>query len=380
MKNTVALRRGLKILSALLAVVVVVQLLQVFVFRSRGRDAIRADGFVMQPENSLDVVLVGASEIFTGFASCRAYEQYGFTSYPYSISGAPVWLFEALIEEVRARQNPQLIIVDINPCSYWDTKGPAPAHYMLDGMPLSLQKLRLLQALPETLDEPAGSYLFPISKYHSTWSNGVAKYKEVLDLVDLHRQGTSLLKGVYTENVRFTQDAYRDVGGDNSTEAMDPVVDGEFRAFLDYCGREKLPLLFVRFPHQIGTADEDVCYTQFRQTNLAAQLVQEAGFPYEDMQAAWDEIGLDPDRDFYNREHLNLYGQLKTTDYLAKLLVEKYGVSAQTQPPQIQADWECSAAYYQLLCQLVAEADGQPKQVYFETRRVMAELRARTGA
>ena len=46
-------------------------------------------GFYLEPKNSLDVVLIGASELYTGYCAPRAWKTCGFTSYPLSVSSAP---------------------------------------------------------------------------------------------------------------------------------------------------------------------------------------------------------------------------------------------------------------------------------------------------
>ena len=40
-----------------------------------------------EPTGSIDVLLLGSSATYSGFASAYAYELYGFTSYPYALAG-----------------------------------------------------------------------------------------------------------------------------------------------------------------------------------------------------------------------------------------------------------------------------------------------------
>ena len=37
-------------------------------------------GFFLEPEDSLDVVLIGASQLYTGYSAPLAWQDYGFTS------------------------------------------------------------------------------------------------------------------------------------------------------------------------------------------------------------------------------------------------------------------------------------------------------------
>ena len=98
--------RAIKILSILLPVLLVVTAAQSYLFHFRERDVLRVDGFRLEEKNSLDVVFIGASEIYTGFSSVYAYDRYGFTSYPYTTAGCPVLLWRTMAEETLSRQRP----------------------------------------------------------------------------------------------------------------------------------------------------------------------------------------------------------------------------------------------------------------------------------
>ena len=53
----------------------------------RGKDVVGIYGFHKEPENSIDVALVGPSETYTSFYSPLAYEKFGFTSYALAVGG-----------------------------------------------------------------------------------------------------------------------------------------------------------------------------------------------------------------------------------------------------------------------------------------------------
>ena len=89
--------RTIKILSFALAAFLIMTVTQV-----RGdHNKIRLDGFYMEEKNSLDVVLLGASEVYTAFSSSLAYDEYGFTSYPYAIEANFIDLFDMIMNRKR---------------------------------------------------------------------------------------------------------------------------------------------------------------------------------------------------------------------------------------------------------------------------------------
>ena len=56
--------------------------------------------------------------------------------------------------------------------------------------------------------------------------------------------------------------------------------------------------------------------------------------------------GLDGKTDFYNLDHLNVYGQKKFTAFLTDYLKEHYGLSSHALSVEQREEWETCADYY----------------------------------
>ena len=69
-------------------------------------DANRVSGFYQEPEKSLDVVLIGASDIGRAYCAGLAYRDYGIRSYPFVINGDDVHVWKYQLSEVLAHQKP----------------------------------------------------------------------------------------------------------------------------------------------------------------------------------------------------------------------------------------------------------------------------------
>lgn len=138
MKQT--LLRTLKILAVL--VPALVMMLLVTGKSSDERNKIR--DFYREPEQSLDVVILGSSEVFTGYSAPMAYENFGFTSYPFAMSSNRSLLYASQLKEIYSRQTPSLVVVEITPCLY--TEPPSNMDMSLRGyiekVPLSWNKLQ----------------------------------------------------------------------------------------------------------------------------------------------------------------------------------------------------------------------------------------------
>ena len=126
-------------------------------------------GFFLEPEDSLDVVLIGASQLYTGYSAPLAWRDYGFTSYPLAVSNIPSRLYGSLLTEAVNRQHPKLIVVDID--GFLTDEDPekleANLRKWLDNMPWSRNKIETIRTcVPAELQT---SFYFNIAKYHANW-------------------------------------------------------------------------------------------------------------------------------------------------------------------------------------------------------------------
>ena len=61
--------------------------------------------------------------------------------------------------------------------------------------------------------------------------------------------------------------------------------------------------------------------------NSAKRIISDYGFDFWDLEEKANEMGIDYYSDYYNGQHLNIYGSIKLTRYLSNLLIEKYKLS-----------------------------------------------------
>ena len=107
------LKRILKGLLVLATIVCVLTLAWQYVYYPDNYDANRVSGFYQEPEKSLDVVLIGASDIGRAYCAGLAYRDYGIRSYPFVINGDDVHVWKYQLSEVLAHQKPDKIVIDI---------------------------------------------------------------------------------------------------------------------------------------------------------------------------------------------------------------------------------------------------------------------------
>lgn len=101
--------------------------------------------FYLEPKNSLDVMILGASETFTDYCAPLAWQHAGFTSYPLAVSAAQGTMYPSMLREAAKRQTPGVYVVEVNGFLYTaeerDEFSHAALRKWIDTIPLSANKL-----------------------------------------------------------------------------------------------------------------------------------------------------------------------------------------------------------------------------------------------
>lgn len=324
-------------------------------------DTPRIQGFYMEQEDSLDMVLIGSSENYAGYSPVLAYEEYGFTSYPYVLSATDFSLFEIQLDEILRVQSPEVIVVDIGEM-HWANRSNKDSlvRQLAAGMPLSANKVRLIREHGDP--EQQLSYWLPFSVNHGNMTP-----QTVLNYLKLNAatrsRGYTLLKGVVTftgtgENWDGPYvEPWRDTNGDTSTTELSQAVLDTCRQVVEVCRKHpQVRFLFINTPHRTGTDDR---YWNYQTINAMGAYLQGEGFDFVNLETIADRIGIVPETDFYNNNHMNLYGQYKTTRYLCELLTSEYGLQGREQTTENRQRWDSCVAYQKRYFALFEEKVAQ---------------------
>lgn len=287
-------------------------------------DGIRVKNFYRLEENSLDMVFIGASTVFTDYSAPLAWKEYGYTSYSLATNAAPMGIAKSMLIEAQKTQKPKLFVIDINGVLYDDNQESKEGSLRLwiDNMPNSKNKRDTIKELIPKDDRL--SYYFPLLKYHSNWPKFseclTASYDELfntdkVNLSTLGMQGSSKID---------SQTKYVDIKKYNDKLPMYKLSGQHLQDLLEYCKNENLTnVVFTNMPRFYSKK----MLPERQRNNTAKELIKQYGFECFDMDDYVEEIGLDPLKDFYNQNHLNVYGQKKLTKYLGGLLNERYSLS-----------------------------------------------------
>ncbi len=289
-------------------------------------------GFYLEPKDSLDVVMLGASELYTGFCAPLAWQQYGFTSYPLAVSSLPACLYGSMLTEALHHQTPKVIVVEINGFLYDFNKKDTRAglHKWLDNIPLSANKLNTIRALV-----PSGErspYYFRLQKYHKNWYKPDVWSSALIQRLQMQRTGYSLTKSFEVIPKVET--------GEQQMKALELSAENEqtLRAFCEQAKQLGVEnVLFVRFPHRTLLSDSSVL-------SKIGGIVQEYGYSFLNCDEQFDSIGLELDGDFCDGEHMNVFGMEKFTAWFGQYLCGQYSLTA-AHSDTVTAEWARCAEF-----------------------------------
>lgn len=278
--------------------------------------------FYRQQKNTVDVVYFGSSVTQRGFVAPVAFNDHGVASYSIATGAQPFVLTKYMMQDVLRSQDPELFIIDLkNICRGRDKLEDSAVRKIVDNMEYSSVKMDAVRAVTEyaeggdnDVDTSGASYYFPILKYHNRWNPDLQpEYWDDLYYFKGYTLATSVCFGVETIDIPEVTER---------RDPLDPENEEVLNDLLDYCDSIDQKVLFVVAPYE-ATANG------IGKLNTAADIIGDRG--YEVMSFLPDEkleeTGLKENTCFHNKQHLNYYGSLLFTDYLAGYIREKYGVS-----------------------------------------------------
>lgn len=362
-------KRIISIISLIAVTALFIWFMQITVTNRDDNDLRSLKSFYKEDRDSLDVVILGSSEVMSGYSAAEAYKEAGYTSFPYAftINSVPLWKYE--LEDIERTQHPQILFVETNGVLYEDDEyvySRNCINALGESMPMSLNRIRCAFDLSNHPMER----LIPFIKYHYKW-------KDILDLSEntnlmLMEQDYARLRGVNSFLYKKKYSTAMDFPPDDTVGELNPNAEAEFAEFLEVCKKSDIEkIVFIEFPHVMGNEE---LYKRQQRANRAAEMIKEAGFDYIDLTNEGEAIGLDYENDFYDEHHLLAPGEKKLSHYMADLIMNRYGLQPKEQTEKNKAGWEDSA---ELIGRFYDEYDRYTKEhaddPYAKAEHLLAE-------
>ncbi len=335
-----------------------------FIFRPNLAEGIHLKQYDTLQDNSLDMIYIGGSVCIVSWMPYEAWNEFGFTSYDVGISSLLAYNFQPLLDEALKTQNPGLIVVDARPFYY--TTGHDYEHKYFALVLSSSMKQNTYNNFKVRYNtykycyegEDVSSYFIDMMSFHGSWKS----FGDQVKKADNYRKATLTDNPDLTMGFLFVKEWQKIQLGDFSsvTDASPLSETGEqsLLSFIGYLREKNLKALFVVAPYR-ETEEERMGY------NSVKSIVEENGFDFLNANDFVQEMGLSQDADFYNDNHLNVFGAKKYTSFLGEYLREKYSLADHRSDPDYSSwdegfkRWENQRAAVEENVDALMKSDGE---------------------
>lgn len=263
--------------------------------------------FYCQPENSIDMVMMGSSHIHCNINTGLLWEAYGIPAYDYSGAEQPLWMTYYYLKEIYKYQQPKVIVLDLF----------APARFKEDyqydwiseniyGMRFSLNKLKMLSVSiePHKLKDYFPSFMV----YHSRYDEISEKDFEYFFWDEQHMETFKGYTPYFLKEKQIRPEINEQRKDGLSRKSLDYLMK-----IIAYTKKQNTKLILIAAPYI--TTNEDT-----RTYNQVEEIAKENDIVFINYNEYYDEMGLDFDEDFNDDSHLNYRGSCKFTNYLGEYL------------------------------------------------------------
>ena len=260
-----------------------------------------AKGFLAEPENTLDVLVLGDSELYSCLVPLEIWGRQGIAAYTCGTSDQKLYQTESYLRRFFETQQPRLVLLETN---------------------ILYRDYSTTDRIPHFFEEH-----FPLLRYHDRWKQ--------LTLSDLnpsvsfiHRQRD---KGyIFLEEIQPADDS----GYMQPSDDLDPIPAKSIRHvrnILEFCRQQGSRLVLFSSP---STANWDMT-----RHNAVEALARELDLEYIDTNLMTREIPIDWQKDTRDGgDHLNHSGALKVSRWLA-LWLEQTGLFEDKRDQETYASW-----------------------------------------
>ena len=240
-----------------------------------------------EPENSIDLLILGDSLSYTALSPMQMWRDYGITSFIGGQSGQKIHETYYMLKTALETQSTKLVVIETD---------------------VLLHSRTGLGRIREKIEEKL-SFYFPVFRYHNIW-------KPLL-------MGTEYAEESYKGfMLRDTIQAYKK--GEYMKETADkvtlsPVVTEYMDKIINLCNENGIQILLVSTPSPVNY--------NFKKYNALKEYAKENNLKYLDMNLKVKKLGINWESDTLDKgDHLNLLGAQKITGYFGDYLKSRYNL------------------------------------------------------
>lgn len=267
------------------------------------------DAFHDLEENTVEVIVYGSSHAWKGFDVMAMYEEYGIGGYNYGCNWQHINTTRLFVEDSFRTQKPKVILIE----TY--LIGEMLMDIDMNGEVFYTREISHFDGKQRYLKQVFGdkknryiSYYVPFVAFHSNWNN-LTRQNFDKDMCKIDFKKTM---GYYSSSSTMKVEM-PDYTKNYQGELWQKVVD-EMDAIVKLCKENDVEIIFYTAPHAY----------EYRFYNAMKEYAEKTGTKYINLLEYMDEMGFDPNTDFWDKGHLNSSGSKKVALFLGKYMTDNY--------------------------------------------------------
>lgn len=296
----------LKILSFLIAFVILLEVFSVTYFSKAmaseyNNKYSETMSFFNEPENSIQIIAIGNSDLYSGYCPSEVWAQNGYTSTAIgSPRQSPRQSFE-LLKEALSKQDAKVVIIETD--MLYDEN---PAESNIESKENSIDVV-FDYLKPESFEEGIKNEL-SIFMFHDRWKN-----KKVVNI------GSKNHGYKFSDNVVPVVVSDKYMTPTDKKEEIKKVHKNDTNSMISHCKENGIDVILITLPSPSSW--------NYERHNATQELADENGVAYIDFNTKIDELKIDMNKDFRDKgNHLNYYGAEKVSRYLGNYVAENYEI------------------------------------------------------
>lgn len=298
-------------------------------------------------EDSLDVIFVGSSAVYTFYDVMAIWDEYGITSMTHSASAMPFELTVPFLKQAQETQSPKVYVIELR--SLMREEGYSRnfgtnvrnaqkevAINTINYLPMSWYKLNFVLNSPYLQDEWY-QYFLDILYNHAAIFERLETMEDVEPLMYMGNEKLSYYAFDVTEDWVSTVEQ-----GSTAPYALDSLSQESEDMLLElfaYAEAEGIQLCFSFSPYFSDRVAQDELVR-----NNIIDFVTSNGYVCLDFSEDFEEIGLNLETDYHDSCHVNVLGAEKYSLYFMDFLVEAFDLTPTETSPSVQATWDAEYA------------------------------------
>ena len=266
-------------------------------------------GILAEPKDSIDVIFLGDSEVYSSFSPIQIFGERGFSSYTCGTSAQRMCYGYSILRRVTRDQSPRIVVIETNAL---------------------FRKFSISSALLQTAEDA-----FPVFEYHDRWKRLTPE-----DFTFEYRTATNdPYKGFKIRIGAVAADEVDDMyANDEEVEDIPRLNRGDLSALIEYCRSIGATPVLMSTPSTVNWNP--------RRHNALKQLSDELGVDYVDMNEGDTKVDIDWNAETIDGgDHVNYLGARKVSEFVGGYLAEHYelpdhrGDEAYAGWDSLAADW-----------------------------------------